>query len=243
MGLMKDKKQHDPDPGTSQQFQTLYDQIVRGTSNIILIGTANTIQRLPKPIKDRFNGAIFGLPLPDLEKRKEAFRYHLPTSVSCSDALIERYARRTNGMSLRNVLEMCNNAVERAYQRTDPSTTITLTDDDLKYSLAFVRSCIKANETSLWKRFKKNQVVFFSTGGLLFASLGICLTGIGLYFTMKNFLQAAQLANKSTGVGLVGMASSVLSHREQILLGISLHNRSLQYQQVQTMMHNFIQLI
>ncbi len=105
---MHENKRTD-DAVNATAFWNQIDEIEKHNPNIIVIGTANSAEKLPSEIKSRFHGKIITMPLPDKKQRQNAFEEivlhdaSLLLERSVDKAFIQHMGSRLKNFSLRDV--------------------------------------------------------------------------------------------------------------------------------------------
>lgn len=100
---------HSDDSQSAAAFWLTLDNIEKHHPNVIIIGTANNVAKLPPEIKSRFSGKIITLPLPDKAQKLHAFKNSIShdksivLSSSVDDVFIVEMLEKIRNCSLRDV--------------------------------------------------------------------------------------------------------------------------------------------
>lgn len=101
--------EHSDDSQTAAAFWLMLDRLEKYYPNVIVIGTANSVNKLPPEIKSRFSGKIINLPLPDLQQKVLAFKNNIfndqliTLDNSIDDSFIEEMLGKISNGSLRDI--------------------------------------------------------------------------------------------------------------------------------------------
>lgn len=103
------KNKHSDDSQTAASFWLVLDKIEKAYPNVIIIATANNIDKLPPEIKSRFSGKIINMPLPTKKQQITAFKEHIANDESIildksvNDAFIAKIINYLHTGSLRDI--------------------------------------------------------------------------------------------------------------------------------------------
>jgi AAA+ superfamily predicted ATPase len=101
---------------TAASFWLMLDHIEKFFPNIIIIGTANNVDKLPPEIKSRFAGKIINIQTPSKEQRVQIFKnsiahdQSIELDPSVTDALIAKMIQQTQQDSLRDIRSFIDSA-------------------------------------------------------------------------------------------------------------------------------------
>lgn len=93
----------------STAFWQALDDLEKNHQNIIIIGTANSIDKLPPQLKSRFHGKIINIPLPNKNQKVEAFQRiiandkSIKIGASVDKTFINNFTSRFNKYSMRDI--------------------------------------------------------------------------------------------------------------------------------------------
>ncbi len=110
----------------------LIDKCVKN-KNILLIGTANAVGKLPSQIETRFAGEIIKIDLPGREVRKSILQFYLPIAHTCTGTCVDRVAAQTDGVCPRVLMKIVEAAERKARRRGEYGGKIT--DEDIQNAL------------------------------------------------------------------------------------------------------------
>lgn len=98
-----DEKGTHEDNNTATAFWDLLDQCTKA-KNILVIATANSIERCPEMVRTRFGSNTFvEFKMPDKAARKRILKVQMPKEYICSEALLDTLAKETDGVSPRDI--------------------------------------------------------------------------------------------------------------------------------------------
>lgn len=97
----KDEHRSDTDPGTT--LWRLMDRY-KEDKKVIFIATANNIERLPEPLKTRFDKATVHIDYPNDKSKIDALRYQL--GKYSDESLIKEIVKNTSKFSYRNIEDL-----------------------------------------------------------------------------------------------------------------------------------------
>lgn len=101
---------------TAAAFWLMLDHIEKFFPNIIIIGTANNVDKLPPEIKSRFTGKIINIQAPTKEQKIQIFKnsiahdQSIELDLSVSDAFIAKMLQQTQQDSLRDIRSFIDSA-------------------------------------------------------------------------------------------------------------------------------------
>ena len=103
------KSEHTDHSQTAASFWLMLDHIEKFFPNIIVIGTANNVDKLPPEIKSRFAGKIINIQAPDKEQKIQIFKksiFHDQSIVldpSITDTFMTKIIQKLEQFSLRDI--------------------------------------------------------------------------------------------------------------------------------------------
>ena len=101
---------------TAASFWLMLDHIEKFFPNIIVIGTANNVDKLPPEIKSRFAGKIINIQAPDKEQKIQIFKnsiihdQSIELDPSITDAFIAKTIQQMEQQSLRDIRSFIDSA-------------------------------------------------------------------------------------------------------------------------------------
>ena len=143
-------------------FWLVLDFIEKMCPHVIVIGTANNVDKLPPEIKSRFSGRIINIPLPSKRQKIQAFKNSLINDKSIiidksiDDDFIDKVINRLNNCSLRDVQLIIDAAKMFNYAENinNPSTSpLLLTRKHLQKALDQIESESTVLQKSIPDRF------------------------------------------------------------------------------------------
>jgi len=178
------------DSQTAAAFWLMLDDIEQYNHHVIIIGTANSVSKLPPEIKSRFSGKIITLPLPDTDQKIEAFKNSITydqsviLSESVSDEFIAEIVRKDNS-SLRDVRFIIDSAKIFYYAKNplhDNNFPIILEKEHFQQALAQLRTesflLEESNPDAFYKRLQEWGMI-----------LSAAVNAITLFKAAANFLK------------------------------------------------------
>ncbi|MDP3889251.1 MAG: ATP-binding protein [bacterium] len=120
------------DAASATAFWNQIDDLENRYPNIVVIGTANSVENMPAEIKSRFHGKIINIPMPDKDQRAHALREILThdssiqLEASIDSAFIHKLVSRFNGYSLRDVQLLIDAAKMFKYANIIPTKSFQL---------------------------------------------------------------------------------------------------------------------
>ena len=174
------------DSQSAATFWLILDSIEKYFPNIIVIGTANTVDQLPPEIKSRFSGKIITIPLPTKKQKVETFRNSIlnDRSVMLDDSIdrifIEKIIDQISDCSLRNIQLLIDTAkmfycAENCMYEEFPyigEIPIVLTSSDFEQALDQLQKESEVLEKGVVGRFSKKLKPWES---ILSAVANICV--------------------------------------------------------------------
>ncbi len=110
----KQKKKKDKGEDTATAFWQLLDEAQN--PNVLIIGTANTINNFPDALKSRFVSAVIEIPLPGLASREKILSYYLKKTKTDFDQNVVKFAAKNatyfSGRELKELVHLA-----RAYAK------------------------------------------------------------------------------------------------------------------------------
>jgi len=101
---------------TAASFWLILDHIEKHLPNIIIIGTANNVDKLPPEIKSRFAGKIINIQAPNKEQKFQIFKnsivhdQSIELDQSITDAFITKIIQQMEQQSLRDIRSLIDSA-------------------------------------------------------------------------------------------------------------------------------------
>ena len=101
--------EHTDDSQSAAAFWLALDKIEKDNPHIVIIGTANNVDKLPPEIKSRFSGKIISMPLLDKNQKIRTFKQSIAhdksviTDDSVDNAFITKMLQQIQSCSLRDV--------------------------------------------------------------------------------------------------------------------------------------------
>lgn len=166
--------EHSDDSQTATAFWLMLDEIETYYQNVIIIGTANNVDKLPPEIKSRFSGKIIFLPLATMQQTISAFKEtvdndkHIILHDSVDDAFIAQSLHKINNCSFRGVRFLIDTAKMFYYaEKTidEEHVPIVLTRKHFEQALKQLKSeSAFLQETSLdaMHKYLRKWGIFFS---------------------------------------------------------------------------------
>jgi uncharacterized protein len=166
--------------------------------NILVIGTANDVTKLPPQLKDRFEGLVVEIPKANASARKEILEFYLAKrgGHKCSNYFLSKFAKNLDGFSHRRIEALVNTAYQ---QRLLCSSTIKnlleiaeidpgiidskISEDDLEFAYEkFVKSAQLLQTTAVFdfKNWIKENSMYVQT---LYSTinLGLLVTSVAYF--------------------------------------------------------------
>lgn len=109
-------------------FWLMLDMLEKKHPNIIVIGTANSVAKLPPEIKSRFHGKLITIPLPSKNQKLQAFKDIIKNDAtillddSIDEQFIQRMSQRLEKCSLRDIQLLVDTA--KMFKYADNGTNI-----------------------------------------------------------------------------------------------------------------------
>jgi SpoVK/Ycf46/Vps4 family AAA+-type ATPase len=101
---------------TAATFWLMLDHIEKFFPNIIVIGTANNVDKLPPEIKSRFSGKVISIPAPDKDQKIKIFKnsiihdQSIALDPAITDAFIAKTIEQIQRLSLRDIQSFIDSA-------------------------------------------------------------------------------------------------------------------------------------
>jgi len=117
------------DSQSAAAFWLLLDYIEKHKPNVIIVCTANSVDKLPPEIKSRFSGKIITLPLLDKNQMVQTFKNNIihDESIiiddSVTDEFITKMLNQLQNSSLRDIQLIIDSAKISSYDKQSTSTT------------------------------------------------------------------------------------------------------------------------
>jgi hypothetical protein len=161
------------DSQNAASFWLTLDHIEKYYPNVIIIGTANSVDKLPPEIQSRFSGKIITMPQLDKNQKIQTFKQSIAhdqsviTDNSVSDLFIEKMLQQIQSCSLRDVQLIIDSAKIFYYGEKSGHITdfpITLTRNHFQQAIDQLQTEVKVLESSfsdkLCKKLQPWGVVF-----------------------------------------------------------------------------------
>ncbi len=159
---------HADDSQSAAAFWLAIDKIEKHNPNIIIIGTANSVVKLPPEIKSRFSGKIIRMPLLDKKQKIRTFKKSITHDKSIilddsvNNAFIVKMLQQIENCSLRDVQLIIDSAKMFYYAEQPTIATelpIVLTSTHFKQALSQLQSesqALQENVTEkVYEKIKK----------------------------------------------------------------------------------------
>lgn len=152
------------DSQSAAAFWLALDYIEKHKSNVIIVCTANSVDKLPPEIKSRFSGKIITMPLLDKNQIVQTFKNNIihDESVliddSVTDMFITKMLKQLQNNSLRDIQLIIDSAKIFSYDEQSPSTTnfpIILTRKHFQQAIDQFQTEVKVLEGSFSDKFCK----------------------------------------------------------------------------------------
>jgi len=159
---------------TAASFWLMLDHIEKFFPNIIVIGTANNVDKLPPEIKSRFAGKIINIQAPDKEQKIQIFKssiihdQSIKLDPSITDAFIAKIIQQMEQQSLRDIRSFIDSAKIFYYaeQTTfNPKLPIVLTKMHFQQAL----NQLQAESQTLKEGFSDQLCKKLQPWGVVFA--------------------------------------------------------------------------
>jgi|GEM_PF-3000549 AAA+ superfamily predicted ATPase len=172
------------DPGAVEHFWIKLDAC-RNNPFLLVIFTANSTERLPETIKDRFVGYQFSVNLPNRALREAIFKHHFRTVPELNDSYFVYLSKKTDNFSLREINSIIKlskkNALYRILKSPSPYSTIMIAQDDIEAALQkIMRDHKKSNREKKWQLCKQ---ILREAGPYIVPVLSLAT---GIYFQYQN---------------------------------------------------------
>jgi AAA+ superfamily predicted ATPase len=181
--------EHQADKETAMALWLALDECAE-REDIYFIGIANEIKNIPDQLKTRFANDMFEIPLPDFYARKRIIRFYLKqVRNGVTNEMLNDLSEKTDGMSARELEDMVNKAIERAYDRNSVKTKVRICD--LEAALADVRPYGKVITTI--KKIWDNKKEIVKEAGPYITVAGFGLNVVQAIMNEANFLAQHEL--------------------------------------------------
>lgn len=107
---------NDSDPGAVEHLWFMLDRC-ENNPNILIVGTANSTDKIPDTIKDRFSGAQFYIPHPDTNARLRLLNQHVKKFMTGNTDILARIAQETDEYSLREIMMVVKLAKNKSFAK------------------------------------------------------------------------------------------------------------------------------
>ena len=202
---------HDNDRSDDSQsaaaFWLALDDIEKRNPNIIFIGTANNVEKLPPEIKSRFSGKVITMPAPDKKQKIQAFKNRIAhdqsviLDESVNDFFITKMIQKLQNGSLRDVQLIIDTAKMFYYAekaRSHYTFPIALTRSHFQQAL----DQLQAESQVLQEKFSDKLCKKLQPWGVVFAiatnACSLVRASSGLYTTITNLIQANLMPSDNT---------------------------------------------
>lgn len=124
-------------------FWLMLDLLEKRCPNVIVIGTANSVDKLPPEIKSRFHGKIITIPLPHTKQKLQALKNILDNDItirlheSIDEQFIQRLSQKLQECSLRDLQLLVDTAKMFKYSENDATRGITILLEKRHFEQAF----------------------------------------------------------------------------------------------------------
>jgi SpoVK/Ycf46/Vps4 family AAA+-type ATPase len=166
--LRESKGDNDPQKGVAQQMWQILDEL-RNRPNIIVFGTTNKIKGMPEALQNRFSTSIVEVPHADLKVKKEMLSFYLNEFPSeCNDKFLSSFVENCEELSAREIENLVNSAVSKAYMRRP--VALFVTRKDMESSLVEILKNKEAMRAETPSEVSNNlkKVGWAGLGGLAF---------------------------------------------------------------------------
>ncbi len=159
---------------TAAAFWLMLDHIEKFFPNIIIIGTANNVDKLPPEIKSRFAGKVINIQAPSKEQMIQIFKnsiahdQSIELDPSVTDAFIAKMIQQTQQDSLRDIRSFIDSAKIFYYAEqttSNPKLPIVLT----KIHFQQVLNQLQAESQALKESFSDQLCKKLQPWGVVFA--------------------------------------------------------------------------
>lgn len=145
-------------------FWLMLDRLERTHPHIVVIGTANSVDKLPPEIKSRFHGKIITIPLPHKNQKLQAFRnilnndFNIILDRSIDERFIQTISKKLQNCSLRDVQLLVDTAKMFKYAEGKAAcgTIILLEKRHFEQAFKQLNSETEDGEKSLYERALPN---------------------------------------------------------------------------------------
>lgn len=164
--------EHTDSSQSAAAFWLALDHIEKYYPNVIIIGTANSVDKLPPEIKSRFAGKVIAIPLPEKNQKIQAFKDSITydqsvvIDASVNDKFIAKVIQQLNNGSLRDVQLIIDTAKMFYYAENLGCQTSRIVLTRMHFEQAIkqlqAESCVLQESTSdaLHAQLQKWGVVF-----------------------------------------------------------------------------------
>lgn len=166
--------EHADDSQTATAFWLMLDEIETYYQNVIIIGTANNVDKLPPEIKSRFSGKIISLPLATIQQTILAFKEAIDNDKdiilhdSVDDAFIAQSLPKINNCSFRSVRFLIDTAKMFYYAEktiAEEHVPIVLTRKHFEQALKQLKgesSLLRETSLDVMHKYLRKWGIFFS---------------------------------------------------------------------------------
>ena len=164
--LHESKANNDPQKGVAQQMWQILDELQK-RPNIIVFGTTNNIKGMPEALQNRFSTSIIEVPHADLTTKKEMLIFYLNGFPSeCNDKFLSSFIKKCKELSAREIENLVNSAVSKAYLRKP--APILVTKKDIESSLEEILKNKKAMRADAPRGSEVNYKQLALTGAVVY---------------------------------------------------------------------------
>jgi len=145
-------------------FWLMLDKLERTHPHIIVIGTANSVDKLPPEIKSRFHGKMITIPLPHKNQKLQAFKNilknddHILLDKSIDERFIQTISQKLQNCSLRDIQLLVDTAKMFKYSEGDTANGFHIVLEKRHFEQAFkqLNSETEDSKKSLYQRALPN---------------------------------------------------------------------------------------
>jgi AAA+ superfamily predicted ATPase len=188
----KHGNEHDADKNMATALWQIMDRIKNKKKFTPIIATANSNDKMPEPLKDRFATTMFSISLPDKKMRASIAQYYLgQAQVAYKQSILSHIAGKTNYSSGRFIEDACKKIIFNAKLRIlNTNNTLTITKADVDKAFVDINSSLQVGgyvkHSEAYKRIKKIGAVI---APYILPSIGLFLQ---VYSLHKQSLQSTE---------------------------------------------------
>lgn len=147
---------NDSDPGAVEHLWFMLDRC-ENNPNILIVGTANSTDKIPDTIKDRFSGAQFYIPHPDTNARLRLLNQHVKKFMTGNTDILARIAQETDEYSLREIMMVVKLAKNKSFAKQIKNSMHTnelhITNQNLESAL---ESIVADHDNRMYEKKKEH---------------------------------------------------------------------------------------